>query len=783
MPGHRIPAAAHVGGITSRRHAELLLHSGIGGVSVKDLRLRRVVPPAAGSLDSSPVCAAPIKPGSVESTPPEAASAAAAAEDLDRKPVLPRSKLVRDPGSFGYRRLLPFLNEMAKNDSSIGKEVSSDNAAARSKNELTRSDSPLADAPLGESHRESDAMDSVEPVGSKTRGDSEVKDGCNNVAEEASTAPHDLAISKPGLARCTRSRFVHHPSSFSYKRMLPFLMENEISSQEGERIKIRRVAEERLLVSDENGVLPSAQQHLPVSDNSSQECNGAQVERMEEEEPPKADKISPSAQQHLAVSDNSSQECNGAQVERMEEEEPPKADEISPSVQQHLAVSDNSSQECNGAQVERMEEEEPLKADEIHALDDRQPQPAVTKASPPECNAAEVQKVLQQEALTSIQDPLTSEGDLTSDRDAVHATGQHQIAVSEDFSEECRRDEFLRSVQDEAVKSDGSHVLDSREFQPAVSEVSPLKTSTAEVQKAAQEEPLPLDGDEDNSNKGDHLAREQAQHCVSQKSLTTQLQDNAEFAEVLQCQSKNSGCHDVCFVSPTKTVIPLLRRHCAQEPEDSVASVDDQLHDGDIQMICRPSDPCAVDRFLSVDEMSGCSPFAESACKAGVSRPRVGHSVEKRGLSPKKLSPKKGILKRNTRGCKGICMCLDCSMFRLRADRAFEFSKKQMQEADDIICNLLKEVASLRSLVGKPADQQESTQAACRQASRVEEVARERCRQMFVDLNSHCRIPGPRVKFAQYVEEKKASPSPPEKKTSPSREKKASPSPRSSSQR
>ncbi|CAL4957570.1 unnamed protein product [Urochloa decumbens] len=706
MPAHRAPAAAHVGGITSRRHAELLLHSGIGGVSVKDLRLRRVIPPAAGSLDSSPVCAAPVKPGSVECTPPEAASAAAAAEDLDRKPVLPRSKLVRDPGSFGYRRLLPFLNEMAKNDSSIGKEVPSDNAAERWKNELSRSDSPLVDAPLGENHRESDAMDSVEPVVAKTGADPEVKDGYNNVMEEANTIPHDLASSKPCLARCTRSRFVHHPSSFSYKRMLPFLMENEISSQEGERVKIRRVAEERLLASDENGVSPSGLQHLAVSDNSSQECNGAQVERMEEEEPPKAD--------------------------------------------------------------------------EIHALDDRQP--AVTKASPPECNAAEVQNDLQQEALTSSQDPLTSsEGDSTSDRNVVQASGQHQIVVSEDSSEECKRDEFIKSVQDEVVKSDGSHVQDSKEFQPAVPEVSPSKTSTAEVQKGAQEEPLPLDGDEENSNKGGHLAKEQPQPCVSQKSLTTQLQDNAEFAEVPQCQNKDSGCHDVGCVSPTKTVIPLLRRHCAQEPEDSVAYVDDQLHDGDIQMIGRPSDPSAVDRFLSVEEMSGCSLLTESVCKAGISRPRGAHSVEKRGLSPKKLSPRKGILKRHTRGCKGICMCLDCSMFRLRADRAFEFSKKQMQEADDIICNLLKEVASLRSLVEKPTGQQESTEAACRQASRVEEVARERCRQMFVDLNSHCRIPGPRVRFAQYVEEKD-SPSPHEKKTSPSREKKASPS-RSSSQR
>ncbi|CAL4977218.1 unnamed protein product [Urochloa decumbens] len=730
MPAHRAPAAAHVGGMTSRRHAELLLHSGIGGVSVKDLRLRRVIPPAAGSLDSSPVCAAPVKPGSVESTPPEAASATAAAEDLDRKPVLPRSKLVRDPGSFGYRRLLPFLNEMAKNDSSIGKEVPSDNAAKRSKNELSRSDSLLVDAPLGESHRESDAMDSVEPVVAKTGADPEVKDGCNNVTEEVNTVPHDLASSKPCLARCTRSRFVHHPSSFSYKRMLPFLMENEISSQGSERVKIRRVAEERLLVSDENGVSPSERQ------------------------------------------------------------------------------------ECNGAQVERMEEEEPPKADEIHALDDRQPQPALTEAYP-ECNAAEVQNVLQQEALTSSQDPLTSsEGDLTSD--VVQASGQHQAVVSEDSSEECKRDEFIRSVQDEAVKSDGSHVLDSREVQPAVSKVSPSKTSTAEVQMAAQEEPLSLDGDEDNSNKGsrevqpavsdvsplktstaevqkgaqeeplpldgDEENSNKGGHLVSQKSLTTQLQDNAEFAEVPHCQNKDSGCHDVGCVSLTKTVIPLLSRHCAQEPEDSVASVDDQLHDGDIQMICRPSDPSAVDRSLSVEEMSGCSPLTESVCKAGISRQRGAHSVEKRGLSPKKLSPRKGILKRHTRGCKGICMCLDCSMFRLRADRAFEFSKKQMQEADDIICNLLKEVASLRSLVEKPTGQ-ESTQAACRQASQVEEVARERCRQMFVDLNSHCRIPGPRVRFAQYVEEKKASPSPREKKTSPSREKKASPSPRSSSQR
>ena len=122
-------------------------------------------------------------------------------------------------------------------------------------------------------------------------------------------------------------------------------------------------------------------------------------------------------------------------------------------------------------------------------LDDKQSHSAATKASRPEYDAAEVQNVLQQEALTSGHDPVTSsEGDLISDGDDVQASGQHQIVVSEDCPEECKRDKVKRSVQDEAVKSDGSHVLYSWEFQPAVSEISPLKTDTADMQKATQEE-------------------------------------------------------------------------------------------------------------------------------------------------------------------------------------------------------------------------------------------------------------------------------------------------------
>ncbi|VAH57102.1 unnamed protein product [Triticum turgidum subsp. durum] len=69
-------------------------------------------------------------------------------------------------------------------------------------------------------------MDSVDlPVG-KAEGTQEAKDCCDSVKEETKIVPADLASSKPSLPRCMRSKFVPHRSSFSYKRMLPFLMEN-----------------------------------------------------------------------------------------------------------------------------------------------------------------------------------------------------------------------------------------------------------------------------------------------------------------------------------------------------------------------------------------------------------------------------------------------------------------------------------------------------------------------------------------------------------------------------
>lgn len=60
-----------------------------------------------------------------------------------------------------------------------------------------------------------------------------------------------------------------------------------------------------------------------------------------------------------------------------------------------------------------------------------------------------------------------------------------------------------------------------------------------------------------------------------------------------------------------------------------------------------------------------------------------------------------GILKRNPRGCRGLCPCLNCASFRLNAERAFEFSRNQMKDAEELALDLMKEMSHLQSLLQK----------------------------------------------------------------------------------
>ncbi|XVE84646.1 hypothetical protein DITRI_Ditri17bG0029500 [Diplodiscus trichospermus] len=125
---------------------------------------------------------------------------------------------------------------------------------------------------------------------------------------------------------------------------------------------------------------------------------------------------------------------------------------------------------------------------------------------------------------------------------------------------------------------------------------------------------------------------------------------------------------------------------------------------------------------------------------------------------------KKGILKRNPRGCRGICTCLNCSLFRLHAERSFEFSRNQMQDAEEVALDLIKELSCLRNMLEKwffgvedhTSIYINQVKEACKKASNAEELAKTRLSEMNYDLNIHCRIPcvqRPSVRFANYVEE------------------------------
>ncbi|EEF43773.1 conserved hypothetical protein [Ricinus communis] len=125
----------------------------------------------------------------------------------------------------------------------------------------------------------------------------------------------------------------------------------------------------------------------------------------------------------------------------------------------------------------------------------------------------------------------------------------------------------------------------------------------------------------------------------------------------------------------------------------------------------------------------------------------------------------KSILKRHPRGCRGLCTCLDCASFRLHAERAFEFSKNQMQDAEEVALDLIKELSHVRNMLENAASDSNDhlvicnngVKEACRKLSEAEELAKSRLIQMNYDLNIHCRISvgeRPRVRFANNVEKR-----------------------------
>ncbi|KAJ9555538.1 hypothetical protein OSB04_010152 [Centaurea solstitialis] len=147
---------------------------------------------------------------------------------------------------------------------------------------------------------------------------------------------------------------------------------------------------------------------------------------------------------------------------------------------------------------------------------------------------------------------------------------------------------------------------------------------------------------------------------------------------------------------------------------------------------------------------------------------------------------KNGILKRTPRGCRGTCNCLNCTSFRLHAERSFEFSRNQMHDAEEVALELINDLAHLRNIIertatdsnylatlkedqilvtllrivlefGFMADIAILLKEVCEKSLYKEEVARARLAQMNEDLSIHCRsmkLLRPKVTFANKIEEK-----------------------------
>ncbi|XP_023514502.1 uncharacterized protein LOC111778760 isoform X2 [Cucurbita pepo subsp. pepo] len=140
--------------------------------------------------------------------------------------------------------------------------------------------------------------------------------------------------------------------------------------------------------------------------------------------------------------------------------------------------------------------------------------------------------------------------------------------------------------------------------------------------------------------------------------------------------------------------------------------------------------------------------------------------VEACVLPARRINVGKGIRKQNPRGCRGICNCLNCSSFRLHAERAFEFSRNQLQDAKVVASDLMKELSFIRDVLEKCSDgaygdagyHSNKVKEACRKASEAELVAKNRLLQMNCKLDIQSRImcpQRPNVRFSSEIKKRK----------------------------
>lgn len=182
-------------------------------------------------------------------------------------------------------------------------------------------------------------------------------------------------------------------------------------------------------------------------------------------------------------------------------------------------------------------------------------------------------------------------------------------------------------------------------------------------------------------------------NCSSEKSCSTMNQESftreskSDSLEELEKEilSNSENCSEIC--SAEKSCSPINQEAMTGESKPEVLQVPEH-ETTDIGKECM-----ALGKDYHKDKLQLIK--GVSLYQSSLEIKEFGHQ----GIQGN--SPSKGILKRNPRGCRGLCNCLNCSSFRLHAERSFEFSKNQMLDAEEVAQGLIHELAELRNLVEK----------------------------------------------------------------------------------
>ncbi|TKY59935.1 hypothetical protein E2542_SST17030 [Spatholobus suberectus] len=250
----------------------------------------------------------------------------------------------------------------------------------------------------------------------------------------------------------------------------------------------------------------------------------------------------------------------------------------------------------------------------------------------------------------------------------------------------------------------------------------------------------------------------------SPKSQIPEFRSSHDSCKVIQLQDEQVVLNGRC--KPERSTDPSISVHGIDLPITTLAPIIKEV------ITREEKATLALSKSSVLSEVTGNSSFLTSnekppethECCQSLSQPKV---VEQLGVPA--VGFRKGILKRNPRGCRGLCTCLNCVSFRLHAERAYEFSRNQLLDAEEVAHDLMKELSHLRNMLERSADSVNNNPVfdgsqvneACRKAFAAEELAKDRLNQMHDDLNIHCRITSlqpPRVTFAVHVEEKVIQP-------------------------